>query len=97
MVGIRWDEHPARSSETYFSPREDHMRVHPILHFTEKDVWSYIRRNNVPYNPLYDKGYRSLGAKIDTEPVADPDAPERAGREKEKEKIMERLRELGYF
>jgi phosphoadenosine phosphosulfate reductase len=97
MVGIRWDEHPARSSETYFSPREDHMRVHPILHFTEKDVWSYIRRNNVPYNPLYDKGYRSLGAKIDTEPVEDPDAPERAGREKEKEKIMERLRELGYF
>lgn len=97
MVGIRWDEHPARSQETYFSPREDHVRVHPILHFTEKDVWSYIRRHSVPYNPLYDKGFRSLGATVDTEPVTDPHAPERAGREKEKERIMERLRELGYF
>lgn len=97
FVGIRWDEHPARASETYFSKRHDHYRVHPILHFKEKDIWSYIKKYKIPYNPLYDKGYRSIGEKPFTKPVEDSKAPERAGREKDKEKIMERLRALGYF
>ena len=38
MVGIRWDEHEAQSSEVYFSKRKNHMRIHPILHFNEKDI-----------------------------------------------------------
>ncbi|MFB6076967.1 MAG: phosphoadenosine phosphosulfate reductase family protein, partial [Candidatus Nanohaloarchaea archaeon] len=35
--GVRWDEQEARSDETFLSPREDpdHVRVHPILPFTE--------------------------------------------------------------
>lgn len=97
ITGIRWDEHRARADEAYFSPREDHIRIHPILHFTEKDVWDYIKTKNVPYNPLYDKGYRSLGEMPFTAPVPDLTAAERAGREKEKEEIMEKLRKLGYF
>ncbi len=97
IVGIRWDEHEARSSEVYFSQRKDHIRVHPILHFTEEDIWDYIKMHNLPYNPLYDQGYRSLGEKDFTKPVKGKHLPERAGREKDKEKIMERLRALGYF
>jgi phosphoadenosine phosphosulfate reductase len=97
IVGIRWDEHEARSNEKYFSKREDHIRVHPILHFTETDIWNYIRTFNVPYNPLYDKGFRSLGEKGFTKPVLNPNAPERSGRERDKEEIMKRLRALGYF
>ena len=97
FVGIRWDEHPARSKEKYFSKRKDHTRVHPLLHFREKDIWRYIKKFNLPYNPLYDIGYRSLGEAPFTKPVKDRGLPERAGREKDKEKIMERLRALGYF
>lgn len=97
IVGIRWDEHEARSSEVYFSMRKDHMRIHPILHFTEKNIWNYINEFKLPYNPLYDSGYRSIGEKPFTKPVEDPNKSERSGREKEKEKIMERLRTLGYF
>lgn len=97
FVGIRWDEHPARSKETYFTKKDNHFRVHPILHFTEENVWEYIKKFKVPYNPLYDRGYRSIGEKPFTKPVEDKSAPERAGREKDKEKIMERLRALGYF
>lgn len=97
IVGIRWDEHQARSNEVYFSPRKDHMRIHPILHFTEKDIWDYIRKFNLPYNPLYDKGYRSLGLEPFTNPVLDKSQSERSGRDKDKEAIMERLRSLGYF
>lgn len=97
VVGIRWDEHSARASEQYLSKRENHWRVHPILHFTEKDIWNYIKKLGVPYNPLYDQGYRSLGEKEFTKPTKDKEAPERRGREADKEKIMQRLRALGYF
>ena len=97
FAAIRWDEHPARSQEKHFSSRDDHTRIHPVLHFTEKDIWAYIKKFNLPSNPLYDKGYRSLGEAPFTKPVKDKSLPERAGREKDKEKIMERLRALGYF
>ncbi|GIW65402.1 MAG: hypothetical protein KatS3mg093_381 [Candidatus Parcubacteria bacterium] len=97
MAGIRWDEHEARAKEKYFSSRSTHTRVHPILHFTLNDIWKYIKTFNVPYVSLYDKGYKSLGEAPFTKPVKDPNAPERAGREATKEKVMDRLRKLGYW
>ncbi|MCL6642676.1 MAG: phosphoadenosine phosphosulfate reductase family protein [Candidatus Bipolaricaulota bacterium] len=97
VTGVRWDEHQARSQETYFSPRPDHVRVHPILHFRERDVWEYIKKYQLPYCSLYDKGYRSLGCVPCTKPVSDLSVPERAGRGTDKEGLMERLRALGYF
>ncbi len=97
VSGIRWDEHKARSQETYFSQRSTHFRVHPILHFTLQDVWDYIKTFKVPYVNLYDQGYKSLGEAPFTKPVKDKNAPERAGREATKEKTMERLRKLGYW
>ncbi|MFH1244023.1 MAG: phosphoadenosine phosphosulfate reductase family protein [bacterium] len=97
LSGIRWDEHEARSQETYFSPRKTHVRVHPILNFTLGDIWEYIRTYQVPYVDLYDKGYKSLGEAPFTKPVTDPSGLERDGREATKEKTMARLRKLGYW
>ncbi len=107
FTGIRWDEQEARRNEVYFSPREDppHVRVHPLLHFRERDVWQVIRTYNIPVNKLYALGYRSLGAKSSTTKPADIPAweqdlekiPERVGRRQDKEGIMRRLRELGYM
>jgi phosphoadenosine phosphosulfate reductase len=37
------------------------IRVHPIYDWNEWEVWRYIRENNLPYNPLYDVGYRRIG------------------------------------
>lgn len=107
FTGIRWDEHEARAEEVYFSPREEpkHVRVHPILHFRERDVWAAVKKYGIPVNPLYAQGYRSLGAKGTTMKVSDIPAweqdldrtKERAGRRQDKENIMRRLRELGYM
>ncbi|MFC1938109.1 DUF2851 family protein [Chloroflexota bacterium] len=51
-----------------------HMRVHPILHWRELDVWEYIRSEGIPSNPMYfaknGKRYRSLGCKPCTSPIA---------------------------
>lgn len=107
MFGIRWDEHPIRGKELYFSERDvpAHMRVHPILHWTEDDVWSFTELHGVPINPLYnrvigDKRYRSLGCYPCTTPLSNSEyasVGERGGRSQDKERIMERLRVLGYM
>jgi phosphoadenosine phosphosulfate reductase len=96
VTAIRWDEHSERSEELYFSDQGDHVRAHPILHFMEKDIWQYIRDNKIPYCELYDKGYRSLGCMPCTS-VSSASGPERNGRSFDKEEIMKKLRELGYF
>lgn len=58
---------------TDFGPECSHVRVHPILHFDEIDVWHYIKIKELPYNPLYEskngKRYRSLGCVPCTSPV----------------------------
>jgi len=50
-----------------------HMRVHPILHWRELDVWEYVRREGMPINPMYfaknEKRYRSLGCEPCTLPI----------------------------
>ena len=107
FTGIRWDEQEARRDEVYFSPRQEppHVRVHPLLHFREKDVWAVIRTHGIPVNKLYSLGYRSLGAKSSTTKPDDKPAweqdfekvPERSGRRQDKEEIMKRLRDLGYM
>ena len=48
-------------------PKGNHIRVHPILHWSEIDIWSYIDRENIPVVDLYfaknGKRYRSLGCQ----------------------------------
>lgn len=94
----------------------DHYRIHPMLHWTELDVWQYIKQENIPVNPLYfavnGYRYRSIGCAPCTSPIeSDADTidkiieeiksykgvGERAGRAQDKEKIMRRLRALGYM
>ena len=111
IEGIRWDEAGSRANETYFSPRAgtkyspEHMRVCPILHFTERDVWDAFHQLDIPICELYRQGYRSLGAKITTKKLTDVPAweqdlentTERGGRRQDKEHLMAKLRELGYM
>ena len=51
-----------------------HMRVHPILHWRELDVWEYVRAEGIPINPMYfaknGQRYRSLGCEPCTSPIA---------------------------
>ncbi|MEM2001472.1 MAG: phosphoadenosine phosphosulfate reductase family protein [Candidatus Methanomethylicaceae archaeon] len=37
------------------------MRVNPIYDWNDQEVWKYIEENKLPYNPLYDMGYRRVG------------------------------------
>ena len=110
--GLRRDEQAARIQDDYFEKKEaahlipEHMRIKPILHFTERLLWDTYRLHDIPYCVLYEQGYRSLGAKT-TSLISAPGVPaweqdlenteERTGRRQDKEKMMERLRQLGYM
>ncbi len=72
-----WDfkDQPAEFWDQYKTefPEGAHLRIHPILHWTEVDIWRYIKRENIPSVPLYfakdGKRYRSLGEKNITMPI----------------------------
>ncbi len=45
------------------------IKINPLYDWTEAEVWDYIRKNNIPYNSLYDKNYKSIGCAPCTRPV----------------------------
>lgn len=83
ITGLRQDQSDRRS-ETPKGSFEDVewgkvLKLAPLADWSEGMVWDYIRQNDVPYNKLYDKGYRSIGCIICSTPVL-PHEPPRAGR-----------------
>ncbi len=55
------------------------QKFNPLADWSEDDVWHYLRSNNVPYNPLHDKGYPSIGCEPCTRAIQ-PGEDVRAGR-----------------
>jgi phosphoadenosine phosphosulfate reductase len=81
ISGIRRDQSPSRAGTPKMVRSETYgvWKVHPLADWDEKRVWAYIHVNEIPYNPLHDTGYRSIGCIPCTRPIA-PDEEERAGR-----------------
>ena len=89
ISGLRKDQ----SVERFFTPTAEWdeqyqlYKLNPLLEWTEKQVWDYIKKYNIPYNKLHDKGFRSIGCQPCTRAIK-PDEDFRAGRwwweEKEK-------------
>jgi phosphoadenosine phosphosulfate reductase len=55
------------------------VKFNPIANWTSKQVWAYIREREVPYNPLHERGFVSIGCEPCTRPVH-PGQHEREGR-----------------
>jgi phosphoadenosine phosphosulfate reductase len=55
------------------------VKVNPLLNWTKKDVWAFVVKHDVPYNPLHDQNYPSIGCWPCTRPVQ-PGEDDRAGR-----------------
>jgi phosphoadenosine phosphosulfate reductase len=55
------------------------VKFNPLADWSEEDVWNYIRASNVPYNPLHDRGYPSIGCEPCTRAIQ-PGEDVRAGR-----------------
>ena len=55
------------------------IKLNPLIDWSEQDVWEYIKANGVPYNPLHDKGFPSIGCQPCTRAI-EPGEDVRAGR-----------------
>src|SRR5205809_486428 len=55
------------------------VKINPLLSWTKKDVWAFIVKHDVPYNPLHDRGYPSIGCWPCTRAISEGE-DERAGR-----------------
>ena len=88
ISGIRRDQSPSRSGtpKLQWSDRYDVWKLHPLADWDEKRVRAYLVVNEIPYNPLHDVGYRSIGCIPCTRPTR-PDEEERAGRWTDSDKL----------
>ncbi len=55
------------------------IKINPLANWSEEDVWEYVKKHNVPYNPLHDKGFPSIGCLPCTRAI-EPGEDIRAGR-----------------
>ncbi len=96
-----WDQYKSKGEE------DNHFRIHPLLHWSELDIWKYIKRENIPINTLYfaknGYRYRSLGCTKATVPIkSDADTVDKIIAEIKNSKTSERSgraqdKEKGYI
>ncbi len=81
ISGIRREQSPSRAGirKVQWSERYGVWKLHPLADWDEKRVWAYIVVNEIPFNPLHEVGYRSIGCIPCTRPTM-PGEEERAGR-----------------
>ncbi|HLI49256.1 MAG TPA: phosphoadenylyl-sulfate reductase [Chthonomonas sp.] len=81
VSAIRRDQTPDRAQAgiVEWDSKFGLVKISPLANWTREDVWAYIRTHNVPYNPLHDRGYPSIGCWPCTRPVREGE-DERAGR-----------------
>ncbi|QPD05819.1 MAG: Phosphoadenosine phosphosulfate reductase [Candidatus Nitrospira kreftii] len=81
MTGIRRDQSPSRANAGLIEWDEKFklVKINPLARWTWTEVWTYMKVYEVPYNPLHDQNYPSIGCTHCTAPVAAGDDP-RAGR-----------------
>ena len=88
VTAIRRDQSPTRAGIGIVERDEKFglIKINPLAAWSARDVWRYIVRNDVPYNPLHDRGYPSIGCVPCTTPVQIDELP-RAGRWRGTDKI----------
>ncbi|MEJ7738936.1 MAG: phosphoadenylyl-sulfate reductase [Chitinophagaceae bacterium] len=81
ITGLRAEQSPSRKELSIMEWDESHqvIKYHPLLYWTTEEVKQYIRQNNIPYNPLHDKGFISIGCAPCTRAIR-PGEDFRAGR-----------------
>jgi phosphoadenosine phosphosulfate reductase len=81
ICGLRREQSITRTDNQLIEWDSQHnlLKINPLIEWTELQVWEYIRMNGVPYNPLHDKGYASIGCQPCTRAI-EPGEDTRSGR-----------------
>ena len=81
ISAIRRDQAPTRAHAPIvgWDKKFELVKVNPLANWTKRDVWDFLLKNDVPYNPLHDRGYPSVGCLPCTRAVGAGE-DDRAGR-----------------
>ncbi len=61
FAGLRRQQSISRAATPVLDYRHGRWKVHPIIDWTDRDVGLYLRRHDLPYHPLWEQGYLSIG------------------------------------
>jgi phosphoadenosine phosphosulfate reductase len=63
ITGIRRQQSPTRADAEHveWDPARGVWKFNPLAEWSDKDVWSYVQAHDLPYHPLHDRGYASIG------------------------------------
>jgi phosphoadenosine phosphosulfate reductase len=70
ITGIRREQSPTRAEAELIERDETRglWKYNPLAHWSDKDLWRRIHERDLPYNPLHDRGYESIGCAPCTQP-----------------------------
>lgn len=87
LSGLRREQSPTRANTNFINLDDNFksIKVCPLIHWTWKEIWQYVKENELIYHPLHDQGYPSIGCAPCTLP-GDMETGSRSGRWKNKQK-----------
>ncbi|MBW2159461.1 MAG: phosphoadenylyl-sulfate reductase [Deltaproteobacteria bacterium] len=88
IAGLRSEQTEHRAGLRRIDRQDGRLKIHPILHWTGEQIASYMERYDLPYHPMFEQGYRSIGDHHSTIPTT-ADMDPRDGR------ILGKTRECG--
>ena len=71
FAGLRRSQAQSRKNTPIVESSGERWKVHPIADWSDKDVYQYLQKHDLPYHPLWDKGYVSIGDTHTTRSLAD--------------------------
>jgi len=76
FAGLRRSQSKSRANTPFLECSGDRWKVHPIADWSDRDVHMYLKRNNLPYHSLWEKGYLSIGDRHTTRSIYEVDDEE---------------------
>lgn len=61
IAGLRRQQSKSRESLSVLAVSDGRVKVHPIVDWTDRDVFEYLKKHDLPYHPLWEEGYVSIG------------------------------------
>ncbi len=71
ITGLRRQQSSTRQNLGVLATQDGILKVHPIIDWTDRDVFEYLQKHDLPYHPLWEQGYVSIGDVHTTRPLSE--------------------------
>ena len=76
LAGLRRNQSSTRQGRQFIEKQNRTVKIYPILEWTDRDIYQYLTKHDLPYHPLWDEGYVSVGDWHSTSKLTDGMNPE---------------------